>query len=169
MNKWMNVAISLGYMCAQAKLGQDSLVKMVIWIRWHCHPAISSKFERLPTILQFYKWAGKKHFVLLKALSCNLQTVVPAYFSNHRLPLHAFARASNNWYPDHVVQSHAPHSHAPRIDKKYLKMIRDRMGWRGAERSRRLPGLPLEPPANTRRWASVGPTLTEHWFNASCS
>ena len=58
----------------------NSKMCFLIWMRWHCLQTQDSKFEpcrseaehatyqsrRLPTILNLYEWAGKKHFVSLK-------------------------------------------------------------------------------------------------------
>ena len=63
-----------------AKLGQENLLSMVRWMRWHCPPDTGFEFEpsrseaehatsrsrRLPIILNLYEWAGKKQFVSLK-------------------------------------------------------------------------------------------------------
>ena len=74
----------LDHLCAHMyrhNLGQENLLRMVRWMRWHCPPDTRWKFvawrseaehgtswsQRLLIILCRYKWAEKKHFGFLKA------------------------------------------------------------------------------------------------------
>ena len=92
----------LGHFFARiGKLGHESLLRMVRWMRWHCPRDTGSKFEPwrsetehatsqsrgLPIILNLCEWAGKKHFVWLKA-RVRFEPVI-SYFSSRQLqPLH---------------------------------------------------------------------------------
>ena len=69
-NDWTNGALYQLY--KQAELGQDNFLRMVRWTRWHRPPdtglekaAHATSLSRwLPTILNSYEWAGRKHFLI---------------------------------------------------------------------------------------------------------
>ena len=64
----------------QAELGQESLLRMLRWVRWHCRPDTWFEIQTLdvwgrarylsiteaPHNTEFYEWMGKKHFWLFQ-------------------------------------------------------------------------------------------------------
>ena len=68
----------LGHLCAH--IGQENHLRIVRWMRSHCPPDTGLKIwaltiwvrtrhlsvTKLPTILNLFEWAGKKHCVSLK-------------------------------------------------------------------------------------------------------
>ena len=81
----------LGHLCAHIGWpGQENLLRMVRWMRWHRPPDTgfeiralavwgrdaTSRARRLPTIFYFYEWAG----------SCFFETWRPEWGSNPRSP-----------------------------------------------------------------------------------
>ena len=65
----------------QAKLSQETLLRMVRWMRWHCPPDTGFEFKILevwgwarypsgtgaPHNTEFHEWMGKKHFCFFQA------------------------------------------------------------------------------------------------------
>ena len=99
----------LGHFFARiGKLGHESLLRMVRWMRWHCPRDTGSKFEPwrsetehatsqsrgLPIILNICEWAEKKHFVWLNPWSPTFQ----AGSFNHytRAPMHEGIRQNHS-------------------------------------------------------------------------
>ena len=70
----------LHFVHIQAKLGQENLLRMVRWVRWHCPPDTGFEIQTLevwgraryllvteaPQNTKFYEWMGKKHFCLFE-------------------------------------------------------------------------------------------------------
>ena len=72
--KWIRFWATFVHM--QAKLAQQNLLRMVRWVRWHCHPDTGFEIQTLEVWVrarnvmvmeashntEFYEWMGKKHF-----------------------------------------------------------------------------------------------------------
>ena len=109
MNEWMNECMNgvLGHLCAH-RLNWSRRTSWGWWDEWDdtVFQTQDSKFEsrrsdselatsrsrRLPTILNLYKWAGKKHFVSLKlecqsgARTCDLRLSKQAALTTAPVP-----------------------------------------------------------------------------------
>ena len=97
--KWNKWGFGATFVHMSAKLGQENLLMMVRWMRWHYPPDTGFEIRALavwgqarypsvteaPTILNLYGWAGKKHLVSLK-LEC--QSGVRTH--DHRLPKQSY-------------------------------------------------------------------------------
>ena len=79
--KWNEMFQALGHLCAHnAKLGQENLLGMMRWMRWHCPPDTGFEIQALavwgrarylsvtkaPHNTEFHTWMGKKKFVSFK-------------------------------------------------------------------------------------------------------
>ena len=77
---------ALGHLCA--KLGQENLLRMVRWLRWHCPPDTGFEIRALtvwgrarylsvteaPHNTDFHTWMGKKHFCFFQTAETGNRT-----------------------------------------------------------------------------------------------
>ena len=83
--KW-NESGFIGHFCA--KLGQENLLRMVRWLRWHCPPDTEFEIRALavwgrarylsvteaPHNTNFHTWMGKKHFCFFETAETGNRT-----------------------------------------------------------------------------------------------
>ena len=67
----------------QANSGQENLMRMVRWVRWHCPPDTVFKIQNLEVCLsvtesprntEFYEWMEKKHFCFFQTAETGKRT-----------------------------------------------------------------------------------------------
>ena len=81
---------AFGHFCAHTGLiGQENLLRMVIWVRWHCPPDTGSEIQTLEVWgrarylsvkeashnTEFYEWMGQKHFCFFQIAETGKQTL----------------------------------------------------------------------------------------------
>ena len=98
--KW--IGLQATFVHIQAKLGQENLLRMVRWLRWHCPPDTGFEIRALavwgrgrylsvteaPHNTDFHTWMGKKHF-------CFFQTAE----TGNRTPNSGVKGSGANHYP----------------------------------------------------------------------
>ena len=84
--KWIGLYATFVHM--QAKLGQENLLMIVRWVRWHCLPDTGFEIQTLevwgrapylsateaPHNTEFYEWMGKKHFCFFQTAETGKRT-----------------------------------------------------------------------------------------------
>ena len=85
--KWIGLYATFVHI--QAKLGQENLLKMVRWVRWHCPPDTGFEIQTLevwgrarylsvtedPHNTKFYKWMAKKQFCFFQTAETGKRTL----------------------------------------------------------------------------------------------
>ena len=113
----------------QAKLGQENLLRMVRWVKWHCPPDTRFEIQTLavwgrarylsvteaPHNTKFYEWMGKKHF-------CFFQTAE----TRKRTPNSNVKGSGANHYPRAPALAIWSRAHYPTILNAYQKVEKKR-------------------------------------------